>query len=334
MELNFNEWNIEGFLIKRNTKKDIPEEEYLSIEDLNLSESIKTQFRTILKENLCDENNQLNLDLSEFEPFMSDDSPQKKYYITTQELTQYNEHFNLLIEKLSEDANHELATDNFLEYYSMIIKVSKQTQEFFYFRKLKKIKIGKKKKFHIHEGNIIPLSGDFIYFDDGVDFIYFKNFIVNGNTDTERKIYNNKILIFDRYNFKILFKIYEYCIQKATDFFTKFNFIKIKDIETKKKDEEGNLLKLKESFIQDLKLNEQITRVYSSQENEISLEKISKLKNKRKRKYKFKIENNQIKIENKGELEDLLDLIDEKISVPDWAPRKLLRYPSKGRAVD
>ncbi|MBU0963064.1 MAG: DUF4868 domain-containing protein [Nanoarchaeota archaeon] len=333
MELNLNEWNIEGFLIKRDTRASTSPEEYLEIKKINLDEPIKNQFREILKSHLCDESGNLILNLSEFEAFMSDDSPQKKYYLLQQELTQYNNHFELLLNKLDPEVDHDLASDEFSGYYSIVIKVSKQSQEFLYFRKLNRVRISKKKKFHIYRGEITTLKGDFIYFDDSIDFIYLKNFIADGSTDRERKRFNNHILIFDRYNFKTLFKLYEYCIQEATSFFEKFDFIEIEDIDTKKKDNSGNVLKLKDSFIQDLRLNEQIARIKSLYEDEISLDRITALKNKRKRKYRFQIADHKIKIKTKEELEDLLDLVDEKISVPDWNHRKLLRYPSKGKAV-
>ena len=263
MELKLNEWNIECYLIKRNSKINLPPEEYLDIKKLNINNPIKNQFRDILKDNLCDDTGNLNLNLSEFDSFMSDDSPNKKYVITVPELNQCNNHFQLLLNKLNPEEDHELALNDFSGYYAIAVRVFKQAQEFFYFRKLNRVRIGKKRKFHINEGQITSITGDFIYFDDSIDFIYFKNFVTEGNTDNERKKLNDKLLIFDRYTFKTLFKIYEYCIQEATSFFEQFGFIEIADTETKKKDLSGNFIKLKDSLIHDLRLNEQITRIKS-----------------------------------------------------------------------
>lgn len=333
MELNLNEWHIEGFLVKRKTKLGTPSEEYFEIDMINLDETIRSQFREILKSNICEDDGGFNPHISDFEPFMNDDSPQKNYIISRQELSQYNNYFEILLNKLNSGENFNLATGSFSEYYSLIVKFYRQSQEFYYFRKFNRVRLGKKKKFSIHEGHIESFQGDFVYFDDSIDFLYFKNLIMDGDTDAERKRLNDQIIIFDRYNFKTLFKLYEYCIQEATSFFNEFDFINIADIITKKKDNSGNLLTLKNSFIHDLKLNEQITRIKSLHGSEIQLQKIIKLKNKRRRKYRFKIIDNKIKIGEKCELEDLLDLIDEKISVPDWNHKKLLRYPSKGKAV-
>ena len=56
MELNLNDWGVEGYLIKRDTKKIISAEEYLDVKKINIDDGIKNQFREILKSHLCDEN--------------------------------------------------------------------------------------------------------------------------------------------------------------------------------------------------------------------------------------------------------------------------------------
>lgn len=333
MELKLDEWNVAGFLVKRDASKIKSAEQYLSLEKINIGEQMKTRFKEVLSAYLCDENHEFKLDLKEFKDFMSDDARHKKYKISKTGIEEESSYFNRLLSLINEeDSENELVRGKFSKYYSIILKFSKGEQEILYFRKLSRVKVGKR-KFHIYEGHVEAIDKDFIFFDEIIDFIYFKKFTAEGSTDKERDRFNDEILIFDRDNFKTLFRLYEYCIQKAGEFFEKFGFIEIADIETDKKDYSGKLMKLKDSFIHDNILNEQITRIKTLYEYQISFKRIKNLKQKRGEKYKFKIKGNKIKIGDKHQMRDLIDLIDEKIASPDWDNNKILRYSSKGESL-
>ena len=332
MELNLQDWTVEAFLVKRDTRKCISEEEYLSVKKLNVNDDLKEKFKEIIKNYLCGEGTNFCLSLDTFHDFMSDDSNTKDYQITKEELAEQNNYFNNLLEKLSAE-EIDLATNSYSDYYYTILKFSKQGQELLYFRKLGRVSVSAKKKFSIHQGDIEELEGDFIYFDDYIDFIFFKNFLIDGNTDNERKLYCNKILIYHRKNFKTLFRLNEYCINRSREFFDGFDFIDVADIDTDKTDSEGNILKLKETLIQNGSLNSQITRIFNRYKDEITFDKIKTLKEQRGDKYSFSVEGHKIKIDDSNNLKDLLDLIDEKIATPDWNKEKLVRYPSKGDEV-
>lgn len=329
MELNFEEWIVEAFLVKRDSKKNISEGEYLTVKKLNVGGDLREKFKDIIKKYLCGEENTFNLNLDQFHDFMSDDTNAKDYKITKDSLAEQNNYFNNLLLKISEEGV-DLATDNYADYNYIILKFSKHGQELLYFRKLSRVSVSAKKKFAIHSGKIEEIEGDFIYFDDFIDFIFFKEFLIDGSTDADRKIFCGKILIFNRNNFKTLFRLNEYCITKSTEFFDKFNFIDVADIETEKKDSGGNQIKLKDSFIQDGVLNSQITRIFNLCKDEITFDKIKSLKEQRGDKYGFNVIGTKIRVEDKTQMKDLLDLIDEKIGSPDWAKDKVVRYPSKG----
>ncbi len=329
MELNLQDWVVKAFLVKRDNRKSASEEDYLSVRGLNVSDDLKIKFKDILIGYLCSEGNTFNINLDVFHEFMSDDSNIKDYKILKEDLTEQNNYFNNLLEKVSVE-NIDLATNNYSDYYYIILKFFKDGQEIFYFRKIDRVSISAKKKFSIHQGDIEELEGDFIYFDNYIDFIFFNGFLIEGNTDDERKIFNHKILVYNRKNFKTLFRLYEYCITKSTEFFNNYDFLDIVDIDSDKKDSEGNILKLKETFIQNGVLNSQITRIFNQCKDEITFDKIKVLKDQRGDKYSFKIEGTKIKIEQKKDIQDLLDLIDEKIATPDWNKDKIIKYPSKG----
>jgi len=331
MDLNLQDWTVEAFLVKRDTRKCASEEEYLSVKKLNVNDNLKDKFKEIIKRYLCEGNN-FCLSLDAFHEFMSDDINTKDYQVTKNELAGQNNYFNNLLGKLSAE-EIELATNNYSDYYYTILKFSKEGQEIFYFRKLGRISVSAKKKFSIHQGDIEELEGDFIYFDDYIDFIFFKNFLVDGTTDNERQLYCDKILIYHRKNFKTLFRLNEYCINRSREFFDNFTFIDVADIDTDKTDSEGNILKLKETLVQNGSLNSQITRIFNKCGDEITFEKIKILKEQRGDKYSFNVEGEKIKIDDSNNLKDLLDLIDEKIATPDWSPAKLVRYPAKGDEV-
>jgi len=329
MELNLNEWGVEAFLVKRDLRRCVSEEEYLSVRKLNVNDNLKIKFKDILKRYLCDEGNNFNLSLDMFHEFMSDDSNIKDYKITKDELAEKNNYFSNILEKISNE-NINLATDNYSDYYYVILKFSKQEQKVFYFRKLDRVSVSAKNKFSIHQGDIEELEGDFIYFDNYIDFIFFNSFLIDGETDSERKVFCQKILIYNRKNFKILLRLNEYCITKSREFFDNYNFIDVADIETEKKDSNGNIMKLKETLIQNGSLNSQITRIFNQCKDGITFDKIKQLKEQRGDKYSFKVEETKIKIDEVRNLRDLLDLIDEKIAAPDWDAGKVLRYSSKG----
>lgn len=330
MELDLLDWCVEAFLVRRNPGKNVSEAEYLTINKLNINEGLKNKFKDILKGYLCDDNSNLSLDLASFHEFLSDDSKEKRYKITKNELSEQNNYFENLLSKISEeDRENDIATGNFSEYNSIILKFSKQDQEILYFRRLKKVTAGKH-KFAIHGSNIGELDHDLLFFDEFIDFIYFNRFLIDGHTDEERKIFNDHILIFVRKNFKTLFRLDEYCITKSKEFFNTFDFIDIDDIETDKKDSDGNPVKLKDSFVHDGSLNSQITRISALCQGDVTFDKIKTLKEQRGAKYSFTIDENKVKIKNKKQMKDLLDLIDEKIASPDWDKDKILRYTSKG----
>lgn len=332
MELNLQDWIVKAFLIKKDDRKSVSEEEYFSIINLNIDDELKIKFKDILKEYICNKKNNFSLNLNDFYEFMSDDSNKKKYKITKYELAKQNTYFNNLLEKISIE-NNNLANENYLNYYYIVLKFFKKKQEIFYFRKINKVVISAKDKFLIftkYKKHIEEIKEDIIYFDNSIDFIFFNGFLIEGNTDDERTIFNQKILIFNRKNFKTLLRLYEYCITKSTEFFNNYEFLDIADIDTNKKDSEGNILKLKDTFIQNHTLNSQITRIYNQCKNEITFNKIKKLKDQRGAIYGFKIEGEKIKIERKKDIKDLLDLIDEKIATPDWDKDKVLKYHSKG----
>ncbi len=329
MELSFNEWAVEGFLVRRDPSSKKSSDEYFTVEKINIGDKLKQGFKEFLIGYLCKEN-KFSLDLKEFKEYMSDDSKEKKYKISKGDIHKQNGYFEKLMTLISEEKSEaKLADKNFSKYHSIILKFSKGEQELFYCRKLSRVKLGKR-KFSIHKGKVEEIDSDFIYFDEFIDFIYFKKFTIEGNTDKERNVFNDEIIIFNRDNFKTLFRLYEVYIQRAGEFFDKFKFIDVANIDTEKKDSSGKFLKLKETFIHDNVLNEQIARIKTLHEDEISFDKIKNLKTKRGKKYGFKIEGSKIKIEDKKQMRDLLDLIDEKIAIPDWDDKKILRYASKG----
>jgi len=86
MELNLQEWSVEGFLITRNDKKESSVEDYLKVKAINLNESIKKHFRESLKNYLCNDSGVFILNLKDFNEFMSDDSKYKKYHISREDL--------------------------------------------------------------------------------------------------------------------------------------------------------------------------------------------------------------------------------------------------------
>lgn len=329
MELNLDEWSVEGFLINRNDKRDCSVEEYLKVKAINLNETIKEHFRESLRNYLCNDSGVFILNLGDFNEFMSDDSKYKKYHISKRELSSQINYFDDLIIKINED-NQDLATNNFSEYHTIVLKFTKQNQEILCFRKLQRVKSGGVKRFSIHGGEVDLLEDDFIYFDDSIDIIFFSNFNLEGDTPKERKRLQEKILIFNRESFTTLFRFKEYCINKSREFFENLDFIEVADVDTDKKDTEGNPIKLKESFVTNNNLNKQITRVYSISGDEITFNKIKDLKEEKRDKLKYNIENNKVKIETQEQIKDLLDLIDEKIATPLWNKEKDLRFHSKG----
>ena len=106
MDLNLQDWTVEAFLVKRDTRKCASEVEYLSVKKLNVNDDLKDKFKEIIKRYLCGDTNNFSLSLDTFHEFMSDDSNTKDYQITQNELAGQNNYFNNLLEKLSaEEAN-------------------------------------------------------------------------------------------------------------------------------------------------------------------------------------------------------------------------------------
>src|SRR3989344_6775884 len=101
MELNLQDWIVEAFLVKRDTRKCVSEDEYLSVKTLNVNETLKQKFREIIHSYLCEDGTNFNLSLDSFDQFMSDDSNTKNYQITKKELSEQNKYFNNILEKLS-----------------------------------------------------------------------------------------------------------------------------------------------------------------------------------------------------------------------------------------
>lgn len=329
MEINLDNWAVEAFLVKKDSRSNISGKDYLSVGKLNIGEDLKSRFKAILEGYICEESTKtFSLDLNDFYDFMSDDSNAKDYYITKGELKEQTDHFDGLMEGLSDNETN-LATEDYSNYYYVVLKFSNNGQKIYHFRKLKRISVGNKKKFPIHSGQVEELDGDFIYFDEYIDFIFFKDFSIEGNTDEERKKFSNCILIFNRRNFKNLFRLNEYYIKRSMEFFDNFDFIRVEDVETDKKNPDGSAMKLKEALATNNSLNSQVARVFNRYGNEIKFEKIKELKEKRGDKYSFDIEEGKVKIRDQTNLKDLLDLIDKKIAAPDWNPETPLRYGSK-----
>ncbi len=331
MELDLQDWVIEAFLIKRDNRPSVSDQDYLKADKLNITdENLKTKFKDILKKYLCDESSNLSVDLNNYYPYMTDDSKEKNYKITKENVDDLNNYFNNLIEVVIDDTiEGNVISDNFSKYYAMVINFSHGDQNIVIFRKLKRVTVG---KFigGIFDGSVKELANDLLFVDDSIDFVYFVNFIVDGRTNEERKKLNNYILVYNRRNFEVVFKINEYRITKSEEFFNKYSFIEIADIETDKEYEDGTKLKLKGDIVEDGRLNSQITRINNISSDEITFDKIKQIKEERGNKYSFNIVNNKIKIDDKAQIKDLIDLIDEKIGFPDWNRTKLVRYPNKG----
>jgi len=331
MELNLQDWVVEAFLVKRDNRAGTSDEDYLKVDKLNINDdNLRNRFKEILKEKLCDESNILTINLDNFYPYMSDDSKQKNYKITKEDIVELNEYFNNLISSIFEETfENEVATENFSKYYAMVIKYSHSGQKIITFRKLRRVTVGNYVG-GIFDGNVRELVNDLLFVDDSVDFIYFDNFNAGGRTDAERKRLNGYVFVYNRRNFEVIFRIDEYRITKSGEFFDKYPFIAVADIETDKEYEDGTKLKLQDDIVEDGRLNSQIARINNIPQNQVTFQKIKEIKEERGTKYSFSIDEDKIKIDSKDQIKDLLDLIDEKIGTPDWNKEKLVRYPNKG----
>ncbi|GAF87565.1 unnamed protein product [marine sediment metagenome] len=126
MELNLDEWVVESFLVKRDSRNCVGEEEYLSVCKLNISDNLKTKFQEIIKKYLCDDESGFNLDLNSFHEYMSDDSKVKNYKIKKEELTEQNNYFNDLLSKIeAEEGETAVATADYSKYSYIVLKIFK-----------------------------------------------------------------------------------------------------------------------------------------------------------------------------------------------------------------
>lgn len=331
MELNLQDWIVEAFLIKRDNRQSVSDQDYLKVDKLNITDdALKVKFKEILKNCLCDEYGNLSLNLNDYCPYMNDDSKEKNYKITKTDVDNLNDYFkNLIGCVIDEPSENGVATDDFSKYYAMVLKFSHNGQKIVTFRKLRRVSVGNYVG-GIFDGSVRELDNDLLFVDDSLDFVYFGNFNVDGRNDTERKRFNGYVLVFNRRNFEVVFRIDEYRITKSEEFFTKYPFIEIADIETDKEYEDGTKLKLKDDIVEDGRLNSQIARINNMPQDQVTFDKIKEIKEERGEKYSFNVADDKIKINDKNQVKDLLDLIDEKIGTPDWSKNKLVRYPSKG----
>ncbi len=310
MAIKLDELNIRVYLLDLTPNKKSSVQEYFIPKRLPISNTIGSKLKLMLKDKFFIDASTINevkfkFDFRNLHDFFLSDSKDLVYKLKNNILA--SEHFNLLDERLKEFTNIADANSNYSKSKFLIIELYSTEQRFLFFRKLSKIHFGNKKIFSINN-EIKENTSDFIYFDQYIDFAYIDKL----DSDEE-----NLFIILNKPNFEYLFQFDEFYKSNAKEFLEKEETVALIQIQEE----------LKDSLIIDKKINKRLTRFHKS-EIEINFQLLSGISNTTNQKLKYTITDKNIVIENKIAVNDLLDMVEEKIAKSEYRPNgdELKRY--------